>query len=91
MTRRTNNPKKKCGYKRCKWPRVPYKKYCAQHVDKFLEGTPIIRTFSQIIKDNSISHDPREPELRNTNGFDCPPVPGEKSTLKHRIKRFIFK
>lgn len=52
MVRRTNNPKKKCGYKRCKWPRLKYKKYCEQHVDMFLEGTPLMRTFSQIVAES---------------------------------------
>ena len=89
MVRRTNNPKKKCGYKRCKWPRLKYKKYCEQHEDKFLEGTPIMRTFSQILAENKgkpVIQETPTPEAQQAMDTFI-----NKPTFKQRVKRFIFK
>lgn len=88
MVRRTNNPKKKCGYKRCKWPRLKYKKYCEQHVDMFLEGTPLMRTFSQIVGEhkNTVLHSAPVPLIKPAS----PPTKQEKK-LSERIRGFIFK
>ena len=97
MVRRTNNPKKKCGYKRCKWPRLKYKKYCGQHEEMFLDGTPLMRTFSQIVADNKtkptgmiIATEQRMTKIDekgNISEIQTEP----KSTFKSKIRRFIFK
>lgn len=97
MRRTSNTSKNKCKYKRCKWPRMPYKKYCEKHADKLNEATPLMKTISQVMDEQrkassyqslqrQLSHVAPSFEVMPEN----PPSKEDKKLAK-RIMKFIFK